>query len=224
MGDKRERAYSFQNPRNRHFMEFIRNSADSAGGIGKLSEMTGISRPTINFWYNGERTADAEQLVKLSKKLHISIDEMLTGISAQNTDTAEATGLSNKAIESLRYMRQGSDSAGNVNKKTVAFINRVLELYHDRLNYDEDGDAKFLPTIFKDLEDYVTSREVTGTVLESDPLSDGIKKATGYRVCFNDPDMLDIWEMAELRRMALLKRIERSLNALHEMEANDGKR
>lgn len=227
MSDKTEKTYNYKNPRNRAFMNFIQSEANSAGGIGKLSELTGISRPTITFWYNGERVADAEQLVKLSKKLHVSIDYMLTGVASQNIEIAEATGLSNEAIEALRYMQHDHnhydvDHAGNVNKRTIAFINRVLELYHDRLNYDEDGDTKFLPTIFKDMEDYVTLRKVTGTVSELDPISNGYKRASGVLVSFDDPDMVDVWDMSELRSMALLKRIERSLDALHEREVSNG--
>ena len=98
----------------------------------------------------------------------------------------------------------------------------LLELYHDRLNYDEDGDTKFLPTIFKDMEDYVTLRKVTGTVSELDPISNGYKRASGVLVSFDDPDMVDVWDMSELRSMALLKRIERSLDALHEREVSNG--
>ena len=48
------------------FTKRFRKIVDALGGVTKVSEITKISLPTINFWYNGQRTPDAESLITLS--------------------------------------------------------------------------------------------------------------------------------------------------------------
>ena len=108
MGKRKE--YSIQNPRLKDFTDRFRLLVDDQGGVSKVSEKTGISRPTINFWYNGQRTPDAESLTILSAKFGVSVDYLLglSDIPSRNEDmqvTAKTTGLANTAIAALRNMK-----------------------------------------------------------------------------------------------------------------------
>lgn len=103
MGKRKE--YNMLNPRLRDFTERFRKLVDDEGGVSAVSEITEISRPTINFWYNGQRTPDAENLIILSQKLNVSIDWMLGRLPIENKTTSEnlrkaseITGLSNASI------------------------------------------------------------------------------------------------------------------------------
>ena len=106
MGKRKE--YSIQNPRLQAFTDRFRELVDLQGGVSKISELTGISRPTINFWYNGQRTPDAENLIIISEKLNVSIDWLLGRLPYGNKSNeeklrqvSELTGLSNTSIFQL---------------------------------------------------------------------------------------------------------------------------
>jgi len=106
MGDGRKK-YGPSNPRLPVFFERFRDLVDKNGGISRVADITGISRPTITFWYNGQRTPDAENLIILSERFDKSVDFLL-GVS--NVDTLDIdrkkvckyTGLSAKAVSKLR--------------------------------------------------------------------------------------------------------------------------
>ena len=63
MGKRKK--YDLTDMRLPDFTQRFRKRVDALGGVTKVSEITGISRPTINFWYNGQRTPDAESLITL---------------------------------------------------------------------------------------------------------------------------------------------------------------
>lgn len=122
MGENTGRTeYNYNNPRLRVFMERFRKVVDNAGGISNAVELTGISRPTILFWYNGERTPDAVNLKKLSEKFGVSSDYLL-GLTNEDNSTndeklrmiSEHTGLGNDAV--IMLDRVSSVAYG---KKTV---------------------------------------------------------------------------------------------------------
>lgn len=106
MGIRKE--YDYKNSRLPEFTSIFRKIVDGIGGVTKASEVTGISRPTINFWYNGQRTPDAENLKTLSQSFHVSTDYLL-GLTDPDNSTAdeklrmisEYTGLSNEAVQNL---------------------------------------------------------------------------------------------------------------------------
>lgn len=109
--------YNYNNPRLPAFTSRFIKLVDEIGGVTKASEITGISRPTINFWYNGERTPDAENLKVLSESFHVSVDYLL-GLTEPNNSTTnemmsavcEYTGLSNTAVERLVSLKKKRDS------------------------------------------------------------------------------------------------------------------
>lgn len=103
MGKRKK--YDLTDMRLPDFTQRFRKRVDALGGVTKVSEITGISRPTINFWYNGQRTPDAESLITLSKKLGVSSDWLLGLLPDDNATNdeklrmvSELTGLSNDAI------------------------------------------------------------------------------------------------------------------------------
>lgn len=103
MGKRKK--YDLTDMRLPNFTQRFRKRVDALGGVTKVSEITGISRPTINFWYNGQRTPDAESLITLSKKLGVSSDWLLGLLPDDNATNdeklrmvSELTGLSNDAI------------------------------------------------------------------------------------------------------------------------------
>lgn len=106
MGERKK--YDLSNSRIPIFTERFRKLVDKFGGVSDVSRITGITRPTINFWYNGERTPDAGNLITLSKSLGVSTDYLL-GLAGPGNSTAdeqlrmisEYTGLSNDAVSRL---------------------------------------------------------------------------------------------------------------------------
>ncbi len=220
--------YGPKNPRNKVFMDFIRGEADSLGGIAELSRTTGISRPTLTYWYNGERAPDSDSLILLSKKLGVSIDFMLTGVRSDNLEIAESTGLSDGAIEFLRYLNyKGNhyeyDRMGNINRETISFINRVLETEGARAKRDDDGDTLGQLTLFRMMEQYVCSKGITGTICETDKDTGEQKRATSKLILLNDPNMPIGEEIAKLMREAIFTDIRKYLEILREQEeSKDG--
>lgn len=72
----------------------------------EFAELLGVSRQTLGFWYNSDRTPDMDMLVKISTALDVSID-YLVGLSDSNSldynvqALSSETGLSDKAIHNL---------------------------------------------------------------------------------------------------------------------------
>ena len=155
MSDK----YSPSNPKNSRFTLFFRQEVDNCGGITEMSKKTGFSRPTITFWYNGQRTPDAENLILLSEKLGYSIDYMLTGISADNRTIAEITGLSNKAIDLLRVINEtpetDSDDTTIIAHSNTKLINMVLEDAAETIG--SHSELPLIETLFSSLYRYISA-------------------------------------------------------------------
>ena len=102
MGERKK--YDLSNSRLPAFTENFRRIVNAFGGVKRVSDITGISRPTINFWYNGQRTPDAESLITLSEKLHYPSDYLLglTSDPSRNPSSVDELGLSSNAAEVIR--------------------------------------------------------------------------------------------------------------------------
>ena len=110
MGDRKK--YSVSDSRLPAFTNAFRKMVDEIGGVSAMSEKTGISRPTINFWYNGQRTPDAENLIVLSSKLGVSADYLLGLSDAPTNDKTAAaavdyTGLAPDTVKFLHEQHCG---------------------------------------------------------------------------------------------------------------------
>lgn len=101
--------YNAANPRLKVFADRFREYVNSAGGVNKVSSITGLSRVTIGFWYNGERTPDAANMITLANTTGVSVDWFL-GLSescSREADAAKAqayTGLNEKICYALHLI------------------------------------------------------------------------------------------------------------------------
>ena len=88
-------------------MKRFRSKVDDLGGITKAAEITGISRPTLEYWYYGVRTPKAENLRTLSTTFDVTADWLL-GLSpfpSVNEDMKTAnlvTGLNDDCLKLLQ--------------------------------------------------------------------------------------------------------------------------
>lgn len=102
------RKYDGENHRLPDFYNRFRALTDNVGGVTRLHKLTGISRPTIQFWYNGQRTPDAENLITLSRAFGVSTDWLL-GLTNDGNYTndqklsivSEYIGLSNQTVKEM---------------------------------------------------------------------------------------------------------------------------
>lgn len=72
----------------------------------KLAEELGISRGTVSFYENGDRTPDIETLDKIVKYFNVSVEYLLGYSNVQyksNLTSGEDLGLSDTAINALRW-------------------------------------------------------------------------------------------------------------------------
>lgn len=97
------------------FTKRFRKKVTENGGVTAVAKLTGISRTTINYWFQGTRSPDMDNLMVLCDKLNVSADYLLGRVEEFNaTDDemvrhiTEYTGLSNRTIEKLhRYYNNG---------------------------------------------------------------------------------------------------------------------
>lgn len=124
MGERKK--YSVSDSRIPAFTSFFRQEVEAFGGVTHFSELTSISRPTISFWYNGERTPDAESMIKLANFLNVNVDYLLGLSKVRNRDTTiqavcEYTGLSEKSIQRLNSLKNQDD------EEAVQVIDMLLD-------------------------------------------------------------------------------------------------
>lgn len=108
------------------FKERFQKIVDSFGGQTEFACVSGISRQTIGFWYNGDRVPNAEMLIEISRCCHVSVDYLLglTECASNNTDlraVCDCTGLSEKAVRQLRRLN------GDARRLIAKIINDVSE-------------------------------------------------------------------------------------------------
>ena len=107
--------YTSSNARLPCFTDRFRKAVDKRGGITKASELLGISRPTVSYWYYGERTPDAESLITISNNFGLTTDYLL-GLSDyyhkdKSVQTVQrVTALSEDAVFKLNEIAHGKDS------------------------------------------------------------------------------------------------------------------
>lgn len=100
--------YDYNNPRLPAFKDRFCKLVNEAGGAAEVARVSGISRNTINFWYNGQRTPDAENLITLSRSFGASADWFL-GLAPEGNRTddeemraaSDFTGLSNQEVAAI---------------------------------------------------------------------------------------------------------------------------
>lgn len=151
MGDRI--IYGPNNPRLPIFMSRFRELVEEHGGITEVVNKTGISRPTVTFWANGQRTPDGFNLKILCGALGVSSDYLL-GISSS---------------KSLEPTEQAACAYSGLNKTTIAAIRQLDDDKLDMLNkvLTSDKFPLFLTTLAE-----VKANE--------QKVKDNIKKINGY--------------------------------------------
>lgn len=99
----------------------------------KLAEELGVSRGSISFYENGDRTADIETLYKLSKLFNVSSDYLL-GINDESTVEEYFDELNGRKIE--------------INSKALDLYSRINNMffiiqsyYYNKFGLENDGES-----------------------------------------------------------------------------------
>ncbi len=67
-----------------------------------LAAAVGVRPQTISLYASGETQPTADSLLKIAQYFGVSVDYLLTGVSAENKDANDTLGLSEDAIQLLR--------------------------------------------------------------------------------------------------------------------------
>lgn len=142
--------------------------------VNKLKELAGVSRRSIDYWLNEYETTtpNTKQLFALSKALNVSVDYLI-GLDDNrhfgNKEIIESTGISEHAIEVLRYLKSKSGrfdggmahgpNTDTYSWKNVELINYVLEEEFNSLEQTREKGLP-LPTVFSRMYDYIFSGEL----------------------------------------------------------------
>ena len=189
----------------------------------ELGNAIGASAANIKKWESGARNIDGQHLIALSKFFGVSADYIigLTNVESPNPEVkaiCDYTGLSEDAVNVLHYIRSKSDSpeddAAVVNRYNVSFINRILGMCAKYASDDEEGDTRFIETVFSLMERYITIKS-TQTGIRYHAGND-FGKADGLSIDLGvESEILKSHEVASL----LLKtRIDKALDRLAEKE------
>ncbi len=84
------------------------------------------SRETVNMWERGSRDIKTGMIIALADALQTSCDYLLRGIETNNIDICEDLGLSNEAINHLRFLREASQSGEPIEHEQLHAIDSLL--------------------------------------------------------------------------------------------------
>ena len=79
----------------------------------QLAGLMKVSRETINHWENNEREIKANQVLKLAELFGVTCDYILRGVSSENVEIYNQTGLVERAISELHKQTGLKDEALN---------------------------------------------------------------------------------------------------------------
>lgn len=94
----------------------------------QLADRIGVSRGSISFYENGDRIPDIEVLASIADEFHVSTDWLLGRTEARGTDAetrqvCDFTGLTERAVEWLRYY---SRSGFEADALVMNFLNSLI--------------------------------------------------------------------------------------------------
>ncbi len=70
----------------------------------ELAKEMGVRRETVNQWESNTRELKPDRTIALAKFFNVTCDYILTGVHAENIDTARKTGLTQAAIDGLEII------------------------------------------------------------------------------------------------------------------------
>ncbi len=112
-----------------------------------LAVKLGITYQAVSTWCLGKNYPECDMLIKLAEFFGVSTDYLLTGIKPENQSTHDELGLSDEAIERLKYLHNDKE----INEKLMPFVNALL------------SDKRFYSTFWKCL--YILTTEINSFIL-----------------------------------------------------------
>lgn len=149
------------------------------GEYAKLARKIGVSTAAISNYISGLTGVSSDNLIAIANYFNVSTDYLLglTDIPSADTDIkaiAEYTGLSDKSISVLNYIKESAAADQEENGRILAFLNRELER-SDRTTKAKLSFCKKMGTlypikrghvsvesIFAELEDYIQGSSTVG--------------------------------------------------------------
>lgn len=204
----------------------IKHNQHGKQSVKDVASRTGITKSLIDDLESSlekKRGASYLTVKKLAEYYGVSSDYLL-GLTPHPTPKAEIramcdyTGLSDKAVEVLHYATLPEadgviSDTDDWNKKTVSFINRVLELVRDEVIASNPGAGlNLVYTIFSVMEDYVRSGDVWITDYKTGKKERIVTIDDGF-----SPFTCSVAELAEGRLMQTI------CSGLRQMRENYGK-
>lgn len=93
-----------------------------------LAEFLQIRPQTVSLYTKGETQPTQETLCKMARYFDVSLDYLLTGVSAENIDFQKKCGLSETAIKKIEIVNDlGTDSEADDAEEVISFLNTLLE-------------------------------------------------------------------------------------------------
>ena len=177
--------------------------------ITTLADALEIDRKTVEYWLRGKKGKDVipsiDKLFRLSIELNVSVDYLIGRddyLHFGNKEISESTGLSEHAIEVLRFLKSKSGlfdggiafgpEIDNYSWKNVEMINTIFENWYEKLDDMKKDKRRPLSTVLAQMYEYIHASDLEYIHSESDvnPLTGTVqphyKKLNYDRVYFND--------------------------------------
>ncbi len=103
----------------------------------QLASIIGVNNKTLSQWETGAegREPDIYFIGKLADALEVDCDYLIRGVQTEHVDIFGGIGLTDKAIEQLRFIKQVADAGGTdvisyilSHEKLILFLTAILEL------------------------------------------------------------------------------------------------
>ena len=89
----------------------------------QIAKQLGVKQQTVSQWADGSTTPALKHLMPLASCFGISVEELLTGVAPENREMYEDTGLSNEALELLKWVNTHEEPDNDMDQ--VAQIERL---------------------------------------------------------------------------------------------------
>ncbi len=94
----------------------------------ELAEFLQIRPQTVSLYTKGETQPTQDTLCKMAQYFEVSLDYLLTGVSAENIDFQKKCGLTETAIKQIELVNDfGTSAYADDSESVIAFLNVLLE-------------------------------------------------------------------------------------------------
>lgn len=135
--------------------------------IKDVAEHLGFSRQAVSQYYNGDTQPNVDAILKIAEYFNVSCDYLLRGISSENLSISEETGLSEKAISSLKALNEYKHALQALDNNKLGYERVFVKTFEiDAVNrlLEHTADS-FITHILADLQDLDIPRK---SVLSAD--------------------------------------------------------